>query len=358
VRVGASLMEAHCANPGAMLELLVPGAPLLLQKQRGSGRKTACTLAAVRHQGQVIPLVSTGANLVARHLLLPALYPGCTRTRGEVVIGSSRFDFMLELPSGGYLLEVKACTLVAEGAALFPDAPTVRGRRHLEELTAMGRRGELRCGALFVIMRPDAGRFLPNPHTDPVFAGAFLSAAAHVDLRACSISVDEEGWAETASLDVPIDFEAASKAIAADRGVYLLVVRIDQETEIEPGALGKLCLQKGHYVYVGSAMAGLAARTARHRRGRKRRHWHVDWLTAVASEVTALPIRTPHRLECELAEAVATVASGRIDGFGCTDCRCRAHLFFFREPPLADPRFLRVLLAFRHRRAIARAPLS
>jgi sugar fermentation stimulation protein A len=353
VDVGERLVEAHCANPGSMLELLLPGVPVILQTQEGGLRRTRHTLVAVRHEGRIVPLVSTAANHAAHRLLIPTIYPEATGSvRREVVLGSSRFDFAFELPSGPLLLEVKACTLVAGGTALFPDAPTERGRRHLEELTAIARSGKAQAGVLVVIMRPDVTRFLPNPHTDPAFTRAFIAGARQLQLRACSLAVAADGWSTVASLDVHIDTEAAARAVAADAGVYLLVVRLRDGTVIEPGALGSLHLQAGYYIYVGSAMRGLTARVARHRRKRKKLRWHIDWLTTVASGVVALPIRTPHRLECELAREVGGIAAGRIDRFGCTDCRCRSHLFYFRGSPLQDKRFLATLLTFRHSRAL------
>jgi sugar fermentation stimulation protein A len=72
-------------------------------------------------------------------------------------------------------LEVKSCTLVVEGVAIFPDAPTERGRRHLSELIKAKREGWRAC-ILFVVQRSDAQRFAPNDATDPAF-GALLRKA-------------------------------------------------------------------------------------------------------------------------------------------------------------------------------------
>jgi DNA-binding sugar fermentation-stimulating protein len=76
-------------------------------------------------------------------------------------VGHSRFDFLLERNGRPFYLEVKSCTLVGRSIAMFPDAVTARGRRHLEELADMGRRGTP-CGVLFLIHWP---RAVTSSHT-------------------------------------------------------------------------------------------------------------------------------------------------------------------------------------------------
>jgi sugar fermentation stimulation protein A len=111
-------------------------------------------------------------------------------------LGRSRFDFALrDLRGAETLVEVKSVTLVEDGVALFPDAPTVRGARHLSELEDYVRAGG-RALVLFVVQRGDARAVAPNARTDPRFARALLSAArAGVMLRAVRFSLDGDGRA-------------------------------------------------------------------------------------------------------------------------------------------------------------------
>ena len=121
------------------------------------------------------------------------------------------------------------------------------------------------------------------------------------------------------------------------RGTYVLVLRLVDETHIKVGKLGEFSFSAGHYLYVGSAQGsgGLAARVARHRRAEKRLHWHIDYLTRRADIIDVWYIESPRHLECAVAEAIAALpgAGVLVPGFGSSDCRCSAHLFYFSEPP-------------------------
>ena len=107
----------------------------------------------------------------------------------EVQLGQSRIDFALREHGGVRWIEAKCCTLVREGTALFPDAPTARGRRHLREL-ATARAESHGAAVYFVVQRSDAVRFAPNAETDPEFALALKSAVeAGVAVKALSCHV-------------------------------------------------------------------------------------------------------------------------------------------------------------------------
>jgi len=135
-----------------------------------------------------------------------------------------------------------------------------------------------------------------------------------------------------------------------DRGAYLVVLKLPESSRIPVGGLGTLVFKAGYYVYVGSAMRGLAARIARHRRRRKRMHWHIDYLRAAADVVDVLPIRASDRQECILADDLGALMPRTSPGFGCGDCRCESHLFFSRENPLEQPAFHLWLQGWRMRR--------
>jgi len=367
VDLGGTIVGAHCPNPGRLLEILVPGAALLLQKRperpdrRGNTkRRLQYSLVASRQRGILIPLVSARANDLAEQIVLPMLFPEARTIRREITVGKSRLDFLLELgdPGGGrasvlpgareLFLEVKGCTLIEEGTAMFPDAPTLRGLKHLGELEALADEGRT-AGVLFVLMNPLARRFVPNLHTDPAFTRKLISLKGKIWMRAASIQTAEEGWATVANPDVPIDLAAAA-AVRDDSGVYLLIIQLRQECRLTAGSLGEIRLECGWYVYAGSGRRNLSARIARHHRRRKRMHWHIDFLLACAEprDVTSLPIRSRHDLECSLARAVAALAAGSTPGFGCSDCCCPSHLFHFDHNPLENRRFLDLLLHYRH----------
>ena len=130
--VGGCEQTVHVKNTGRLRELLIPGAEAVLCPSDSPGRKTAYDLVAVRHDGRYVNIDSQAPNAAAAELMV-RLYPGCALRR-EKVFGSSRFDLYLEREELRLFTEVKGVTLVRDGTAFFPDAPTERGRKHLLEL--------------------------------------------------------------------------------------------------------------------------------------------------------------------------------------------------------------------------------
>ncbi|TRO42827.1 GIY-YIG nuclease family protein [Candidatus Bathyarchaeota archaeon] len=112
------------------------------------------------------------------------------------------------------------------------------------------------------------------------------------------------------------------------KGVYVLVIQLSKNAEIRVGALGKLPLNKGTHLYVGSAQNGLEKRVERHFIREKRRFWHIDYLleNPATRIVTVFYKKAPKTSECVIAEAIGKRGEA-VAGFGCSDCRCRSHLF-------------------------------
>lgn len=350
---GRPLIEAFLPNPGRLRELLLPGATLYVTENAdpGAARRTRFTVVAVERDGAPVLLHTQATNAVARHLLerrrIPTL-EHATIVRAEASVGRSRFDFLLRDAAGDLYVEVKSCTLFGNGVAMFPDAVTERGRRHLLELAEMARNGA-RTAVVFVVHTPNVRWFMPDFHTDLAFSRTLLDVRDYVQILPVSVTWrgDLTVGRDVRLLDVPwehIDREAQ------DRGAYLLLLEFKEAARVEVGALGNLPFRKGHYIYVGSAMANLAARMARHLRVHKTRHWHIDYLRPRAASVEALAVRASDRLECDLAHALARVLEPGPRGFGCTDCACATHLFYSSASPLDRRDVHDVLERFRMRR--------
>lgn len=111
------------------------------------------------------------------------------------------------------------------------------------------------------------------------------------------------------------------------RGTYVLAITLGAGSDIRVGALGTLHFSEGVYVYAGSAMGGLDQRISRHIRREKSPRWHADYLTAVADSVEAFESYPDSIPECRLASMAEECGMIPVDGFGCSDCGCRAHLF-------------------------------
>lgn len=174
-------IEAHLPDPGRLKELLTPGVRVWVRAAAGGTRRTGYTLTLVEApSGELVSLVTTYANdLVERALCAGRIgeLAGWRIERREYGWGDSRFDFLLASDAGDelMLLEVKSVTLVEGRCALFPDAVTTRGARHVAELARSVGDG-YRATVLFVVQRGDAASVTAARSIDPGFAGALGDA--------------------------------------------------------------------------------------------------------------------------------------------------------------------------------------
>ena len=188
----------HVKNTGRCRELLLPGARVILSRGTNPGRKTLWDLVAVWKGDTLINMDSQAPNAAAAELL-PRLFPG-TAVTPEYAWGRSRFDFFLQGGERWMLLEVKGVTLEEGGLALFPDAPTARGTKHLTELAAARNRG-YESAVLFLVQMKGCRAFCPNDTTDPAFGRALREAkSAGVELLCYDCRVTRD----TMTADAPL----------------------------------------------------------------------------------------------------------------------------------------------------------
>ena len=193
VELSGQTETVHVKNTGRCRELLIPGARVWLTSSENPLRKTKYDLIAVRKGEMLVNLDSQIPNSAAAEWIQSSgLFSDLTQLRREVKYGDSRFDLYLEHGGKRAFVEVKGVTLEQDGVARFPDAPTERGVKHVEEL--------IRClddgyetYLLFVIQMQGVRRFEPNWATHPEFGEALQKAhAAGVKLLAydCDVSPD------------------------------------------------------------------------------------------------------------------------------------------------------------------------
>lgn len=183
VEVDGVQETVHVKNTGRCAELLIPGVRVVLEKAgEGSARKTAYSLIAVYKGDLLINMDSQAPNRVLYEAALAGRLDGIAggplkRVKAEVTYGKSRFDLFWETEAGGQaFMEVKGVTLEEAGVVRFPDAPTERGTKHVQEMIEAVREGY--GGALFfLIQMKGVHRFEPNGVTDPVFAEALRRAS-------------------------------------------------------------------------------------------------------------------------------------------------------------------------------------
>ena len=179
---GEPLQAVHVKNTGRCRELLTPGAAVWLEQSPNPNRKTRYSLVAVQKGSLLINMDSQAPNKAAGEWLTahPLTESGQlpVKIKPEYTFGKSRLDFCLFYEDGSRtLVEVKGVTLEVEGRLLFPDAPTQRGIKHLEELAGAVDENT-HCCALFVGQMKGVHSFAPNRATHPQFADALKKAAA------------------------------------------------------------------------------------------------------------------------------------------------------------------------------------
>lgn len=166
----------HVKNTGRCKELLIPNTTIYVQHHDNPNRKTKYSLIAVQKEKLLINMDSQVPNqIVAEWLKTGKSFPDLKLVRPETVFGSSRFDFYLETSQKKIFMEVKGCTLEQNGVVMFPDAPTQRGVKHIQELILAKQQG-YDAYLIFVIQMKEVRYFTPNRLTHPEFANVLLQA--------------------------------------------------------------------------------------------------------------------------------------------------------------------------------------
>ena len=182
-----SLVTAHTANTGSMLQCAVPGHVVLLSKSDNPKRKLAWSWELVKVNNRWVDINTHRANRVVEEALRSNEIAGLEgyTVRPEFPFAESRIDFMLESPREKVLLEVKNVTLCCqENVACFPDAVTLRGQKHLRDLTAAATDG-WRAVIFFLVQRSEAMAFTPADAIDAEYGRLLREAAtAGVEVRA------------------------------------------------------------------------------------------------------------------------------------------------------------------------------
>lgn len=237
----------HVKNTGRCKELLVPNAIVYLEESDNPARKTKYDLIAVEkivteerslptknphamqnasasqpHPAQpqhtiLINMDSQAPNKVAAEWIREnkTYFPKLKILKPEYTLGDSRFDFYAEYEDKAgvhhkCLIEVKGCTLEKDGVALFPDAPTLRGLKHVRELTELSKKHEYECMILIIVQMTSCKYFTPNRETHGDFADALKEAETHgVKILAVECEVTPESL--TAKKEINVCLSAISK---------------------------------------------------------------------------------------------------------------------------------------------------
>ena len=180
VRIDGRAVGAHLANSGRLAELMTPGTEILLSAHSGPHRRTAHSLELVRFQGRWVSVNAQWPGAVVAEAIgrgrIGSLQ-GYRVAGREVPVGDRRFDLVAVRRGVRCMIETKSVTLVENETGLFPDAPTIRGRKHVELLHHLVTAG-MKAAVVFCIQRGDALGMAPNPDKDPAFWAALRAAAS------------------------------------------------------------------------------------------------------------------------------------------------------------------------------------
>ncbi|MDK2959225.1 MAG: sugar fermentation stimulation protein [Synergistaceae bacterium] len=313
-------VSAFLPNPGRLWEILLPGTELLLAEDGGSEvRKTAFTAVAALRGEYVVLLHTHIANDAAGWLIGTGRVPGLEGwkvKKREVSFGRSRFDFLLEKEGRLLLLEVKSCTLFGQESAMFPDAPSDRGRKHVEELWTLAGEG-YEAALLFLVQSSRPNFFLPDFHTDPKFAACLFRAKDR--LRLFPLAVEWNAALELTGEPklLPVPWEVYERH-GGDRGDCLVLVDAGE---------------KGFWAAAFptenlSSFAGKALR----RNGKD-----FPFPPGSGGKVKVIPIRSSLSGSKDINNSLASCAAGEVVKEG-------VRYFVFSGPPMKNAWFVEMLL--------------
>jgi len=187
---------AHCTNSGSMKSCLENGAEVYLTPVTDPKRRTKFTWEMIKINGSWVGINTANPNKLAFEAISAGLIPelsGYTNVKREVVFGDSRFDIFAENETEKCFVEVKNVSLKEGNYALFPDAITTRGQKHLKTLMEVKAHG-IRAVMLYIVQRTDVEVFAPAMEIDPEYAKVLKQAVnAGVEVIVMQIEVTPEG---------------------------------------------------------------------------------------------------------------------------------------------------------------------
>lgn len=205
VEVDGHIHQVHVKNTGRMQELLLPERLCTVQFHNNPTRKTKYSLISILHEGIWVNLDSQVNNAVVTHAFEQGKIQGWEQPdtiKREVKVEDSRLDLLIEQKREKLFVEVKGVNLVENGLALFPDAVTARGVKHLKRLMEIKKEGH-HAMCIFLVGREDATSFFPHAERDPLYAQTFCEAKnAGVDMRVYTSKVTKNSI--TLGKEIPV----------------------------------------------------------------------------------------------------------------------------------------------------------
>jgi sugar fermentation stimulation protein A len=215
VEVNGRLEKAHLPNPSRLTELFKPRARILVTPAPRGNRRTAYSIFGVYDGDLLVGIDSRFPNLLFGEAVEAgrlAEFSGYHISKREVRFSTARFDFLLERPGDKALVEVKSCSLVLDGVALFPDVPTERGLRHILKLIDAVKAG-YRAYVVWVVQRPDANYLRPYREVHPEIEDA-LGEALNSGVKLVAYTAQLRGPEMQITGRIPVKVQADTQRAA------------------------------------------------------------------------------------------------------------------------------------------------
>lgn len=337
--------RTYMPNPGRLLELLYPDSKLYFEKRviktEADKNKIPLTVVAVESNGELVMLHTHKANDVVEYLLklgkIESL-KGFGIVKREAKYDRSRMDFLLSKGNKEFFLEVKSCTLFDKTSAMFPDAVTERGKKHLEELmdVKVPHKKMGRSKVLFLVSSSKVNYFMPDYHTDIEFSLTLLKAKDKLDIIPLSV-----GWQKDLTLKPKIKELTIPWNIirdeCKDRGYVIVSLLVEKKKTVQIGD-SLVTLPKGHYLFTHFIGEGMSKQIESIKRGSKNSKAGV--ITKQTGCKGVLSIRTGDDISVELEKKLKNISNDVINGAGIIFYR-------FNELPFKTKAFQDMLLYFR-----------
>jgi sugar fermentation stimulation protein A len=203
VDIGKDITECHVKSTGRLKELLAPGSLVYLDEAQNPKRKTKYDLVAVNKAGRIVNIDSSAPQKAfTEHLLQGKFISQITVIKPEAKFKDSRFDYLIQAEDAKIFIELKGVTLEEDGIAMFPDAPTMRGIKHLNRLAEAVGQGYM-AHVVFIAQMGAVKYFTPNSCAQPAFRDALASAVSK-GVIATAFSCDATESGITIAAAVPI----------------------------------------------------------------------------------------------------------------------------------------------------------
>jgi sugar fermentation stimulation protein A len=335
-------------NPGRMEELLFAGVTVYLVEMDTNRVKYPYKVVGIDSNHGPLMLDAIKNNEVAEYLINSGSIPslnGYSIIRREVKYHNSRFDLLLSNGEDELFCEIKSCTLFGGDIAMFPDAVTKRGRRHVSELKEISTERGVKQAVLFIVHSSKVNRFIPDYHTDRNFSEELYNAKESLNIIPISIE-----WSNNLELsrnrkELPIDWNSYIANGRGDCGSYLIAIETDSSIIIDNSSN---LLPSGVYMLLSSSNVDLSKNIKRSKVKRKKITTIFEKIRDSGKLVGTWPIITPKSIDIDIAKELNEISQNHLYNRGLKTAKDTDNsIFYFKKNPTRTRPFQQIIIKYR-----------